>query len=126
MSQGKLNGTNTGLGEANVSGAISQQGMVPNYNQPTIGQFGNTFGQPNPIQTSQPQNGSLNPVQGNSTFSSGAVQPISPVAQSNALTSTAVQAQPVAPISTPQTPLMFNNDIDTNLTNLNPTPNAGQ
>jgi len=49
MSQGKLTGANPGLGEANVSGAVSQQGMVPTPTQNTIGQFANSFGQPNPV-----------------------------------------------------------------------------
>jgi hypothetical protein len=101
MSQGKLNGANPGLGEANVSGAISQQGMVPNYNQPTIGQFNNSFGQPNPIQPAQPQNGSLNPVQGQSTLSSGAVAPTSPVAQSDQMPGNIAPVVPELPGYTP-------------------------
>jgi len=94
MSQGKLTGANPGLGEANVSGAISQQGMVPTPTQNTIGQFANSFGQPNPVQPQTPQNGSLNPVQGQSTFASGAVAPTSPVAQSNQIPG---NIAPVAP-----------------------------
>ena len=94
MSQGKLQGL---VPPQSLSGANSQQGMVPTPVQPQIGQFANTFGQPGAVPPAAAQNASLNPSQAGSVFTSGsyAVQPQTQIAPQ---TQPQTPAAPVAPV----------------------------